>query len=112
MSIVHSVITFLLMGAAFWPASAGAVPEDLTLTWPGGATGTVVFDGTVHAKKGLTCDICHLSLFQTKKGGDIMTMSAIKRGKFCGECHNGVRAFSAADPAKCRTCHRGSPKRP
>lgn len=89
------------------PAPAPAIPEGLTLTFPGGAGGPVVFDGTKHAAKGFSCDVCHTAgLFQTKKGVDKMTMAAMKEGKFCGFCHNGKKAFAMGDNANCKRCHQ------
>jgi c(7)-type cytochrome triheme protein len=89
------------------PALSSAVPEGINLTWPGGAGGPVMFDGTAHAKRGLHCDACHTAgLFQTKKGADKMTMAAMKEGKFCGFCHNGKKAFAMGDNANCKRCHQ------
>jgi c(7)-type cytochrome triheme protein len=90
------------------PTLSSAVPEGIVLTWPDGSTGTVYFDGTVHAKKGLQCDACHVAgLFQTKKNADKMTMAEMNRGRFCGFCHNGKKAFSTSDPKSCKKCHQG-----
>ena len=89
-----------------YPPAASAVPDGLTLTFPGGAGGPVVFDGTKHANKGLHCDVCHTAgLFQTKKGVDKMTMAVMKEGKYCGACHNGKKAFAMGDNANCKRCH-------
>ena len=94
-------------------ATVGAVPEGVSINWPGGGEGKVVFDGTTHAAKGFQCDACHVAgLFQTKKDADKITMAAMKQGKFCGACHNGKKAFSATDPAKCLQCHKPEKKRP
>ena len=69
----------------------------------------MTFDGTKHAK--IHCDACHIAgLFQTKKNADIMTMDAMKQGKFCGVCHNGKKAFSTTDPKKCHECHKAEKK--
>lgn len=88
------------------PLAASAVPEGIVLTWPGGAQGQVHFDGTLHAKRGLQCDACHVAgLFKTKKDGDKMSMAMMKEGKFCGVCHNGKKAFAMGDHANCKRCH-------
>ena len=103
------LITALACSLAFvlFPQAAPAVPDGLTLTFPGGAGGPVVFDGTKHAQKGFSCDICHTSgLFQTRKGADKMTMAFMKEGKFCGFCHNGKKAFAMGDNANCKRCHQ------
>jgi c(7)-type cytochrome triheme protein len=41
-----------------------------------------------------------------KKGADKMTMADMNAGKFCGECHNGTKAFKTDDPANCAKCHK------
>jgi c(7)-type cytochrome triheme protein len=91
----------------FFPGAAPAVPDGLMLTFPGGAGGPVTFDGTKHAQKGFSCDVCHTSgLFQTKKGADKMTMTLMKEGKFCGFCHNGIKTFAMGNAANCSRCHK------
>jgi c(7)-type cytochrome triheme protein len=104
--------TFILfLTLSLFPAVASAVPDGVNLTWPGGGAGKVTFDGTLHAKKGYQCDACHIAgLFQTKKNADVMTMDAMKQGKFCGVCHNGKKAFSTTDPKKCSLCHKAEKK--
>jgi c(7)-type cytochrome triheme protein len=87
--------------------SAFAVPAGKTVEFEAKGAGKVVFDGKVHADKGLKCADCHQSgLFKMKKGADTITMAAINEGKFCGACHNGTKAFSAKDAANCAKCHK------
>ena len=72
-----------------------------------GDEGKVTFSHEFHTEKqGLKCNECHPKLFKMKKGGDDMTMAAMKEGKFCGACHNGKKAFSVADEANCAKCHK------
>jgi c(7)-type cytochrome triheme protein len=100
-------VLFVLTILLSLPRTAPAVPEGIVLTWPGGGTGTVSFDGTVHAKKKLGCELCHTAgLFQLKKNADKMTMADMNRGKFCGACHNGKKAFSTNDQKSCTRCHQ------
>jgi len=88
-------------------ASALAVAPGKTLEFDGKGGGTVVFDGKVHADKGLKCADCHQSgLFRMKKGADIITMKDMNEGKFCGACHNGTKVFGTKDPANCSRCHK------
>ena len=102
----HLTQTLILtLAIILFPIIAPAIPEGLMLTFPGGAAGTVTFDGTKH--KVFSCDICHTAgLFQTRKGGDKMTMAVMKEGKFCGFCHNGKKAFAMGDNANCKRCHQ------
>ncbi len=85
--------------------SAFGVPSGKTLEWPT-AAGKVIFDGKVHADKGLKCGDCHTKLFKMKKGAEEMTMAEINKGKFCGACHNGEKAFKTDDAANCNRCHK------
>jgi c(7)-type cytochrome triheme protein len=95
------VVTLALSMTAF------AVPAGKTVEFDGKGAGKVVFDGKVHADKGLKCADCHQSgLFKMKKGGDVITMKDINEGKSCGACHNGTKAFSAKDAANCAKCHK------
>jgi c(7)-type cytochrome triheme protein len=90
------IVTFVLSVSAF------AVPAGKTVEFDGKAAGKVVFDGKVHADKGLKCADCHPGTFKMKKGGDAITMADINAGKFCGTCHkDGGKAFAAKDCAKC-----------
>ncbi|MGE5173366.1 MAG: cytochrome c3 family protein [Betaproteobacteria bacterium] len=87
-------------------ASAFAVAPGKTVEFAGGGAGKVVFDGKVHADKGLKCADCHPALFKMKKGGDTITMKDMDAGKNCGACHNGTKAFSVKDAANCGKCHK------
>jgi len=101
------MVLALFVAAALCPAVSPAVPDGVVLNWPGGGEGAVQFDGTVHAKKGLTCDACHVNgVFYTRKGADPITMDSLKKDKYCGYCHNGKRAFSTKTKADCKRCHK------
>jgi len=109
MSKFLSHVAFFSLTLFLFPAVSSAVPEGVNLTWPGGGAGKVTFNGTKHAK--IHCDACHIAgLFQTKKNADVMTMEAMKKGKFCGVCHEGKKAFSTTDPKKCHECHQADKK--
>ncbi len=94
------VVMFAMAVTAF------AVPAGKTVEFDGKGAGKVVFDGKVHADKGLKCADCHPALFKMKKGADTITMKDINDGKNCGACHNGTKAFSAKDAANCGKCHK------
>ncbi len=78
-----------------------ATPPGKTAEWDGGGIGKVTFDGKVHAAAGNKCNACHPKVFKMKKGANAITMKDINAGKFCGTCHNGEKAFSAKNCAKC-----------
>jgi c(7)-type cytochrome triheme protein len=94
------VVTFVMSVSAF------AVPAGKTVEFDGKGAGKVVFDGKIHADKGLKCADCHQSgLFKMKKGGEVLTMKDMEAGKNCGACHNGTKAFGVKDAATCAKCH-------
>jgi len=100
-------LRFLLVVAitVSFAGSAFAVSAGKTVDYAGGALGKVIFDGKVHADKGLKCAECHPKLFPMKKGMKI-TMAEMNEGKNCGVCHNGEKAFKSSDKANCEKCHK------
>lgn len=65
---------------------------------------------------GLSCDSCHPSLFERKRGsakakGDY-TMASLDAGKYCGSCHDGKTAFNTTGPETCKVCHGSDMKQP
>lgn len=97
--IVAVMVILAIAGVAF------AVAPGKTVEWAGGGAGKVVFDGKIHADKGLKCADCHPKIFKMKKEAS-MKMADLNAGKFCGECHNGKKAFKTNDPASCNKCHK------
>ncbi len=64
--------------------------------------GKVLFS---HRKHGTRCNECHPKLFQKKSNSNHVNMKAMERGRSCGGCHNGNRAFSVT--GDCDKCHAG-----
>ncbi|MFN3395357.1 MAG: cytochrome c3 family protein [Thermodesulfovibrionales bacterium] len=104
MRLVIALVTIAI--AVVFIGSAMAVPPGKNVEFAGGDAGKVVFDGKIHADKGLKCNDCHTKIFQMKKGTAKMKMADINAGKFCGECHNGTKAFKSSDAANCAKCHK------
>ena len=100
------LLAVVVLVIAAFVGSALAVPPGKTVDYAGGSAGKVVFDGKVHADKGLKCNDCHTKIFQMKKGTAKMKMADINAAKFCGECHNGTKAFKSSDAANCAKCHK------
>jgi len=104
-----TVILVVLIAVAF-VGNVMAVPGGKTVEFAGGDHGKVVFDGKVHADKGLKCNDCHPKVFPMKKpgaeGAAKITMADMNAGKNCGECHNGTKAFKSSDEANCAKCHK------
>lgn len=62
--------------------------------------GKVVFSHTLH---GANCGQCHPKIFKKKSNSNHAKMKAMERGKSCGACHNGKKAFSVT--GSCAKCH-------
>ena len=100
----------MVFGMAFslLAGSAYAVESGATITYDGKGAGQVVFDGSLHAAKGKSCDDCHEpdlllpQLFEKKKGADEITMNKIVLGRSCGRCHK----VSMTDYLVCAKCHQ------
>jgi len=82
---------------------AFAVPATKSVEW-NTSMGKVVFKGKDHAGEGIKCAECHPKIFPMKHPGAAMKMADINAGKYCGECHNGKRAFKPA--GNCAKCHK------
>ncbi|GAB4489049.1 MAG: hypothetical protein OHK006_20210 [Thermodesulfovibrionales bacterium] len=105
MKKITAIVLTLLVAVAF-VGTAFAVPAGKTVEFSGDKAGKVVFDGKVHADKGLKCNDCHTKIFQMKKGSSKITMKEMNEGKNCGSCHNGEKAFKSSDAANCAKCHK------
>ncbi len=103
MKIIIALLTVAI--AVVFVGSAMAVPPGKTVEFPDGAMGKVIFDGKVHAEKGLKCNDCHTKIFPMKKTPGFK-MAEMKEGKACGACHNGTKAFTTTDAANCTKCHK------
>jgi c(7)-type cytochrome triheme protein len=104
----------LLIICMFVGALDGTVHAEgcgVNIIYEGKGAGPVVFDGTLHTSKGLTCSDCHerhgfsTALFEMKTGANVISMRKMQLGSSCGRCHDGKKAFSATDYLSCANCH-------
>ena len=90
--------------------AAGRYPEDIAMTEPDTST-VAVFSHKKHTERErLKCIECHPNVFIMKVGKNVvkkgqLTMAEMKKGKYCGNCHNGHKAFSVTDITSCKRCH-------
>jgi c(7)-type cytochrome triheme protein len=103
MRLIKFVLALVI--AVAFAGSAFAVSSGKTVEYADGSAGKVIFDGKIHAEKGLKCSDCHSKIFPMKKEAKI-TMADMNAGKNCGTCHNGEKAFKSSDPANCGKCHK------
>lgn len=70
------------------------------------AAGTVKFSHKAHIDLNISCAGCHETIYKPAKGNKTATMNDMEKGKSCGACHDGKKAFSVS--ANCATCHKAS----
>ncbi len=98
-------LLMIILAVFTWPALAlavgmgGFVDEVYIHTK---TVGTVVYTHNIH---GANCAACHPKVFKKKNNSNHVNMKAMERGKSCGHCHNGRKAFSVK--ANCTRCHAG-----
>ncbi len=94
------VVIFLFLASSVSSRIGGG---DITLEVK--KAGDVLFSHDIHAgKKGFHCTQCHDALYITKELHNKATMKQMQKGKSCGECHNGKKAFDVR--SDCNACHK------
>lgn len=99
--------TIIFLAALTWGVSGASALElkDITFNTDGG--GKVVFSHKAHMKKkaektaNVSCKTCHETTIS--KSRTRFTMADMEKGKSCGKCHTGQKAFSIS---KCTGCHK------
>ena len=100
-----AVLAIMILSMFALVGTSMAVPSGKTVEFAGEkGPGKVIFDGKIHADKGLKCNDCHTKLFKMKKGAEQITKADHEAGKLCFSCHNGTKAFTAAN--NCTKCHK------
>lgn len=95
------VVPALILTLASSPALAAGGGGDIVLKNKGG---DVVFSHTGHVDgAGLDCRQCHADLYLSTGQHKTVTMKQMEKGKSCGACHNGKKAFSVKE--NCANCH-------
>lgn len=99
---MKAITALMFFGYLCTPAAALEI-QDATFTTEN--AGKVVFRHSTHLKKknqkspNISCKSCHN---ENMKKNTHYSMAEMERGKSCGQCHNGKRAFALA---KCTACH-------
>lgn len=98
--IVAVTACTVLMHAGAALATVGG--GDITLKNTGG---DVVFSHDAHVEGlGQKCGECHPKLYTNPAQHKAVTMKAMQKGKSCGACHDGKKAFSVK--GDCAKCHK------
>ena len=91
-------IVLTTAGAALAAVGGG----DITMKNKGG---DVVFSHELHVEGAqLECTQCHEKLYLSVKQHKAVSMKQMQKGKSCGLCHNGKKAFSVK--GDCAKCHK------
>ncbi len=103
-------IIMILFALYLLPLSAHAQPVSVgggDVTYKPKGAAPVTFSHKSHVKvKDLKCSACHYHVFQMATEACTMDMSKLKKGEFCGKCHNGKKSFDVKDAKNCAKCHR------
>ena len=89
---------------------AGHIPEDFILEYLTGKS-TAIFSHKKHiAREHIHCTECHPYVFLMKVDNKVvkrgqLNMEQMQKGKYCGNCHNGEKAFSVTEKDTCKRCH-------
>ena len=97
----HLIFSILAMFLLFQSAAFAVTVRDAVYTTK--KAGKVVFSHGDHInKKGMTnnCRACHDAIFDLKKKRHY-SMADMEKGRSCGACHNGNKAFSLKECARC-----------
>lgn len=87
-----------LSAAAVYAADGGEV------SIKAGRGADAYFSHVVHGKGArLTCRDCHPKLYLDPQQHTKVSMKEMQKGKSCGTCHDGTRAFSV--DGDCARCH-------
>ena len=86
---------------AFSTAECTRCHQTKEITYKVKATGPTGFSHKVHLAASADCGVCHPSLFAAGPNKRY-AMKDMDKGKSCGACHNGTKAFGLA---ACVTCH-------
>ena len=85
---------------AFALAKCTACHKVKDITFKVKETGSVLFQHTVHLQKKGECNSCHNKLFKTGTNPRV-SMKEMEKGKSCGSCHTGKKAFALLNCSKC-----------
>lgn len=86
--------------SAFALSKCSACHKVKDITYKVKETGPVLFKHSVHLRENSDCSACHNSLFKTG-ANPRASMADMEKGKSCGACHDGKKAFAVAECSKC-----------
>ena len=96
-------------GVSLMAQSMSRLPGELKLTQSADSPGVVLFHHETHVDTDKpSCTTCHPKEFRILKSNagkrPAITHAEMEKGRFCGSCHDGKKAFAMED---CTSCHQG-----
>jgi len=101
-SIAAVILAALLTPAVAMGAIGNIRLDDKIHSLQKAGVGPVIFPHDRHEKIH-KCGDCHPKIFKDKHGANDITMKYNMEGKFCGSCHNSIKAFPLDRCTKCHT---------
>lgn len=99
--ICSGLMVLLLAVSPAWAVTGGG---EIVFTVEGMAS--VLFSHDYHVGNAKQkCSECHYALYTSRAQHKVVGMVGMRKGKSCGACHNGKKAFDVADKKNCATCH-------
>lgn len=97
--LASMVVLSTVFAATAWGAVGGG---DIKFSLAGASN--VIFSHDAHVMKyKQKCGDCHYRIFTTTAQRKDVTMAEMQKGRSCGFCHNGQRAFDVK--GSCAKCH-------
>lgn len=104
-----SLVALLGVGVAGSAQTLPRLPGELKLARSADSPGQVVFDHGTHVDASKpSCTPCHpreFRILKTNAGARPIVHENFNKGRQCGSCHDGKKAFKVEDD--CTYCHRG-----
>jgi len=107
-AILFGLVGVLLSASVGWAVLGGG-----DFAMPAAGAKGVLFSHEFHVgKTKIGCAECHKAAvnreaiyYPSRANHKTATMEDMRKGKSCGVCHNGTRAFGVAQSQNCARCH-------
>ncbi len=98
---LFGLIGVLVLSSAVWAVLGGG-----EIVMPVQGAKNVLYSHDAHVGKAkIGCKECHYKVYINRANHKSVTMEDMRKGKSCGLCHDGTRAFSVAQEQHCARCH-------
>jgi c(7)-type cytochrome triheme protein len=99
-------IWYGLMGLFLLVSPAWAVIGGGDIIFQVDGMASVLFSHDSHVGKAkLKCAACHPALYKNRTQHIVVGMANMQKGKSCGACHDGKKAFGVVEKKDCEKCH-------